>query len=132
MIAAMFLRAAMDLQPMFVPFGGDDSAAAVGVGFFEAGGFGDYKTAKGVEHLRQGWLKEVFDFLGGKGSGHCANMLTMRRGMGNEARIAGLPDQSKRSRTLWGDWRDRQILRLGHKKRGHCRPVVAYNCKFAG
>jgi hypothetical protein len=49
--------------------------------------------------LRQSWLKEVFDFLGDKESGHCANMLTLRRGMGNEARITGLPDQSKRSRT---------------------------------
>jgi hypothetical protein len=101
MIASIFLREAMDLQAMFAPFGGDDAATAVSVGFFEAGGFGDYKTAKCLDHLRQGWLKEVFDFLGDKESGHCANMLTMRRGMGNEARITGLPDRSKRSRTLW-------------------------------
>jgi hypothetical protein len=27
--------------------------------------------------LRERWLKEVFDFLGDRESGHCANMLTM-------------------------------------------------------
>jgi hypothetical protein len=107
MIAAMFLRAAMDFQPMFVPFGRDDSAAAVGVGFFEAGGFGDYKTAKGVEHLRQGWLKEVFDFLSDKESGHCANMLTMRRGKATKHE-RGVAGSSKRA-GLWGDWRGRQM-----------------------
>ena len=77
MIAAIFLRDAMNLQAMFAPFGSDDAATAVGVGFFEAGRFGDYKTAKGVDHLRQRWLKEVFDFLRDNESGHCANMLTM-------------------------------------------------------
>jgi hypothetical protein len=25
-----------------------------------------------------------------------------------------------------------EILHLGHKIRGHCGPLVAYNCKFAG
>ena len=77
MIAAIFLRNAMDLEAVFAPFGGDDAATAVGVGFFEAGRFGDYKTAERVEHLRPRWFKEVFDFLGDQGSGHCANMLTM-------------------------------------------------------
>ena len=77
MIAAIFLWDLTNLQAMFAPFGGDDSATAVGVGFFEAGRFGDYKTAKGVDHLRQRWLKEVFDFLRDNESGHCANMLTM-------------------------------------------------------
>jgi hypothetical protein len=40
-------------------------------------------------------LKEVFDFLRGKGSGHCANMLTMRGRMGNAARAIGFRDQPK-------------------------------------
>src|ERR1700686_3846144 len=95
MVTAMFLRKAMNLQAMFAPLGGDDSATAVGAGFFEAGGFGDYKTAKRVEHLGQSWLKEVFDFLGDQGCGHCANMLTMRGRMGNEAGALGLPNQPK-------------------------------------
>jgi hypothetical protein len=45
--------------------------------------------------LRKGWLKEVFDFPGDQGSGHCANMLAMRRRMGNEARDMGLPRASE-------------------------------------
>jgi len=77
MMAAIFLRDALDLHAVFAPFGSDDLATAVGVVFFEAGRFGDYKTAKRVDHLRQCWLKEVFDFLCDQGSGHCANMLTM-------------------------------------------------------
>jgi hypothetical protein len=97
MIAAIFLRDAMDLQAMFAPLSGDDSATAVGVGFFEAGRFGDYKTAKRVDHLREGWLQEVSDFLRDQGSGHCANMLTMRRPMGNEARDMGLPRASEKA-----------------------------------
>ena len=95
MITAIFLRDETDLQAIFAPFGGDDIATAVGVGFFEAGRFGDYKTAERVDHLREGWLKEVFDFLRGKGSGHCANMLTMRGRMGNAARAIGFRDQPK-------------------------------------
>ena len=77
MIAAIFLRNATNLQAMFVPFGGNDSATAVGAGLFETGRFGDYETAKRVDHLRERWLKEAFDFLGDRESGHCANMLTM-------------------------------------------------------
>jgi len=95
MIAAIFLRDETDLQTIFAPFGGDDFATAVGVGFFEAGRFGNYKTAERVDHLREGWLKEVFDFLRGKESGHCANMLTMRGRMGNAARAIGFRDQPK-------------------------------------
>ena len=76
MIAAIFLQEAMNLEAMFAPFSGDDTATAVGVGFFEAGRFGHYKTAKGVDHWRERWLKEGFDFLGVRGSEHCANMLT--------------------------------------------------------
>src|ERR1700688_1518160 len=86
MIAAIFLRDATDLQAVFAPFGGDDCATAVGACFFEAGRFGDHKSAKRVDHLRQRWLKEFFDFLRNNESGHCANMLTMRRRMGNEAK----------------------------------------------
>jgi hypothetical protein len=97
MIAANFLWEAMDLQAVFAPFRGDDAATAVSVGFFEAGRFGDYKTAKRGDHLRQRRLKEVFDFLRDKGSGHCANMLTMRRRMGNAARDIGRQDQAKKA-----------------------------------
>jgi hypothetical protein len=45
-------------------------------------------------------LQEVFDFLRDKGSGHCANMLTMRRRMGNVASHIGLrPLTEKASRS---------------------------------
>ena len=37
MIAAIFLRDATNLEAMFAPFRGDDFAAAVSIGFFEAG-----------------------------------------------------------------------------------------------
>ena len=36
----MFLGDALDVEAALAEFGGDDSGAAVGVGFFEAGGFG--------------------------------------------------------------------------------------------
>ena len=118
MIAADFLWDAMDLQAVLTPFGGDDSATAVGACFFEAGRFGDYETAEGVDHLRQRRLKEVFDFLRDNESGHCANMLTMRRRMGNAARDLGRQDQAKKEPQA----RERLtgytgILHLGHKIR---------------
>jgi hypothetical protein len=107
MIAAIFLRDAMDLQAIFTPLGGDDSATAVGVGLFEAGRFGDYKTAKRFDHFGEGWLKEVFDFLGDQGSGHCANMLTMRGRMGNETGDMGVAkSERKRSWRSGRDWQD--------------------------
>src|ERR1700693_5761987 len=62
MITAIFLRDETDLQAIFAPFGGDDIATAVGVGFFEAGRFGDYKTAERVDHLREGWVEGSFLF----------------------------------------------------------------------
>jgi hypothetical protein len=101
----------MDLQALFAPFGGDDSATAVSVSFFEAGRFGDYKTAKGVDHLRQCRLKEVFDFLGDNESGHCANMLTMRRPMGNAAQPKSTKDRAGRGDRQAGN---QGILHLGH------------------
>src|ERR1700692_1570633 len=85
MITAIVLRDAANLHTMFAPFGGDDFATAVAVGFFQARRFSDYKTAKRIDHLGNPRLQEVFDFLSDRGSGHCANMLTMRRRMGNEA-----------------------------------------------
>ena len=95
MIAVIFLRDATDLQAVFAPFGGDDCATAVGACFFEAGRFGDHKSAKRVDHLRQRWLKEFFDFLRNNESGHCANMLTMRRRMGNEAKRKSAEDRAR-------------------------------------
>jgi hypothetical protein len=106
MIAANFLWDAMDLQAVFAPFGGDDTATAVSVGFFEAGRFGDYKTAKRGDHLRQRCLKDVFDFLRDQGSGHCANMLTMRGPMGNVSKRLGFAINRKRGRTCAGDRQD--------------------------
>ena len=110
MIAVIFLRDATDLQAVFAPFGGDDCATAVGACFFEAGRFGDHKSAKRVDHLRQRWLKEFFDFLRNNESGHCANMLTMRRGMGNEAKRKSTEDRARPTERQAGN---QGILHLG-------------------
>jgi len=48
----MFLGDALDLEAAFAPFRGDDGGAAVGVGFFEAGGFGEDEAAQSGEHVR--------------------------------------------------------------------------------
>jgi hypothetical protein len=64
--------------------------------------------------LRQRRLKEVFDFLRHNECGHCANMLTMRRRMGNEVKpksSKGGVETQERIRCISG------ILHLGHKIR---------------
>jgi hypothetical protein len=61
--------------------------------------------------LRQRRLKEVFDFLRHNECGHCANMLTMRRRMGNEVKPKGGVETQERIRWISG------ILHLGHKIR---------------
>ena len=45
-VAAMFLGDAFDVEAVLAQFGGDDGAAAVGGGFFEAGGFGEDEAAE--------------------------------------------------------------------------------------
>jgi hypothetical protein len=80
----MFLGDALDLEPATAPFRGDDRGAAVGIAFFEAGGFGEDEAAKSGEHVRQCGSEGAEDFLRENGSGHCGNMLTMTRGAGNE------------------------------------------------
>lgn len=86
MITAMFLRDALDLQSALAPFRRDNFAAAVGGGFFEAGGLRKHKAAKGAEHLWEGGLQQAMDLRCARGNGHCVDMLTMARRMSNAER----------------------------------------------
>ena len=90
MIAAMLLRDAFDAGVALAPDCGDDIAATIGGGFFEAGRFGGDKLAEGGEHLRQAWFQLAEKIFGVIRLWHDADMLTMRRGEGNSARAASM------------------------------------------
>ncbi len=82
-IAAMFLCDSIHAHVEFIPFLGDDAAATIGGGFFQAGRFRSHESAQRREHLRQTRLQEAQKLLGGMGIRHGADMLTMARKCSN-------------------------------------------------
>jgi hypothetical protein len=89
-IATMFLRDTFHARALTLPFSGNDAAASVGGGLFQAGGFRDYEPAQRSEHLRQPRFQEAQEFFGEIYIGHGADMLSMPRDQSNEAKFIGV------------------------------------------
>jgi hypothetical protein len=76
LVAAEFLRNALNERAALAPFGCQQVAATVGGDFFEAGRFSDDELLERGEHLRQASFQETQEFLGEVGVRHGRDMLT--------------------------------------------------------
>src|SRR2546430_13371618 len=81
----MLLQYAVDARGVLAPFLGDNATAAIGCGFFQAGGFRKYEPAQSCQHVRQARLQETQEFLGRTRIWHGAEMLPTRRNQSNLA-----------------------------------------------
>jgi hypothetical protein len=76
LVAAEFLRNALDARAALGPFGCEQAAATVGGDFFETGRFRNDEPLKRGEHLRQASFQETQEFLGVVHVRHGRDMLT--------------------------------------------------------
>src|SRR6266481_4835273 len=85
-IATMLLRNPFHACAVLTPFRGEDAAASIGGGFFQAGRFCLHEPAQGGKHLGKLRLQESQEFYRQRSIGHGSEMLSMPREQSNQAK----------------------------------------------
>jgi hypothetical protein len=88
LVAAEFLRNALNARAALAPFGCEQAAATVGGDFFETGRFRQDETLERGKHLGQTKFQEAQELFGVVGLGHSRDMLTTT-GNGSKRSQAG-------------------------------------------
>ena len=88
LVAAEFLRNALNAGAALAPFGCEQAAATVGGAFFKAGRFRQDEALERGKHLGQTKFQEAQELFGVVGLGHSRDMLTTT-GSGSKRSQAG-------------------------------------------